>query len=236
MIFTKIIFSGKLNFHNHYRSFSLSSNIPKPPYSHIVQIGDPILRSKARNVDPKEFGTRSFNIVLNTLHRVFRKYESRVIGLSAPQIGINLRVFILSLKAKDIESSSNHVQKNVQEIPYQVWINPEMKVLDYKTVIHSEGCASFLGFSADVPRYKKVLLTGLDEEGNRKEWEACDWSARLVQHEMDHLDGILFTDKMHVRSLQCCGWSDINQTNGNIFITYSTTNWWFNLLHPRRIK
>ncbi|RZF41166.1 hypothetical protein LSTR_LSTR015350 [Laodelphax striatellus] len=238
IIHMKNILSGKLNFRNQYRGLSLfrRRSLPKPPYNHIVQIGDPVLRCKARNVTPEDFGTRSFNIVLNTLHRVFRKYKSRVIGLSAPQIGIDLRVFILNLKAEDVKTFPNHVQKNIQEIPYQVWINPEMKVLDYKTVTHSEGCASFQGFSADVPRYKKVLLTGLDERGETKQWEASDWSARIVQHEMDHLDGIMFTDKMHVRSLECCGWSHINEANGNIFITYSSTNWWFNLLHPRRFK
>lgn len=79
------------------------------------------------------------------------------------------------------------------------------------------------GFSADVPRFHKILLTGLDQNGQDLEIEAKGWTARIIQHEMDHLNGVLYTDLMDRKSLACSCWTVINERGGKVELPYGAS-------------
>lgn len=119
-----------------------------------------------------------------------------------------------------------------------------MKILDYDTNIEPEMCGSILSFQADVKRFNAVQLSGqyllttkfsielgelrnnlpifagFDERGQNQKVEATGYLARIIQHEMDHLNGILYTDLMTPKTLQCCAWKEINVLNGYVELNY----------------
>uniref|UniRef100_A0A069DQT1 Peptide deformylase n=1 Tax=Panstrongylus megistus TaxID=65343 RepID=A0A069DQT1_9HEMI len=192
---------------------------PIAPYKHIVQIGDPVLRQKSRDVDPTKLNDAFIQQLFSRLYVLMKK--SNAAGIAAPQIGVSLRVFAVQFPIKKkFHSPVMYDQRDMEPIPLQVWVNPVMKVLDYEKIVFDECCESMKGYTANTPRYKKVLLTGLDHNGKEKSWEAKGWSARIIQHEMDHLDGKFFTDIMDPKSLTCTVWDVVNRTEGRIYTTY----------------
>lgn len=107
------------------------------------------------------------------------------IGIAAPQIGVNLRVIIFGFEeASDVPDE--------YYVPFTILINPEIKVLSDEMVDGWEGCLSLPGFRGVVPRYTKIEYRGFDPDGNRIVREVEGYHARVVQHENDHLDGILY--------------------------------------------
>ncbi|KAJ8942698.1 hypothetical protein NQ314_010022 [Rhamnusium bicolor] len=101
-----------------------------------------------------------------------------------------------------------------------VVINPEVKILDYSKIIFPEACESVKGFFADVPRYRALELKGLDENGKQFSQYATGWLARIIQHEMDHLNGIIYTDIMDRKSLTCSCWNVVNDRGGRVELPY----------------
>ena len=95
-------------------------------------------------------------------------------------------------------------------------INPSLKVTDYEKHSFTETCASVTGYSADVARYNAVELTGLDVAGKEQKLALTGWNARIAQHEMDHIDGVMFTDLMDRKTLSCTCWDAVNKHNGRI--------------------
>lgn len=103
----------------------------------------------------------------------------------------------------------------------QVFINPKLTVVSYEKILFPEACESVRGFSADVARYREVLVTGLDAEGKPISWQTSGWPARIVQHEMDHLCGRLYTDIMVRSTFTCTCWEKVNRTGGRIYVPFS---------------
>ncbi|VVC33384.1 Hypothetical protein CINCED_3A012044 [Cinara cedri] len=202
-----------------YHRMFLARN-PKPPYpGHVTQIGDPVLRNIASPVPLDKIHTKELQNLIYILKSLIKR--SNLIGLSAPQVGIPLQVFVIDFPhPSKYFSKEEIIRKEMEHIKNQVWINPELKVLDHAKVIFNESCASFKGYSADVPRFKRVLLTGLNENGEKKIWDAKGWSARILQHEMDHLNGVMFSDRMIATSLCCTGWHTINKFQGFVELRY----------------
>lgn len=95
-----------------------------------------------------------------------------------------------------------------------------MEVKDYKKTVFPEACESLKGVSALVPRYRGVCVKGYEYDGSPTEWEVTGWAARIVQHEMDHLDGKMYTDIMDCKSLQVDHWQTINANGGNLQFRY----------------
>ncbi|KAK7892094.1 hypothetical protein WMY93_024057 [Mugilogobius chulae] len=79
--------------------------------------------------------------------------------------------------------------RGLSVLPLKVFVNPQMRVLDGRTVVFQEACESITGFSAAVPRYLSVEIAGLNEKAESVTWQTSGWAARIIQHEMDHLDG-----------------------------------------------
>jgi peptide deformylase len=143
----------------------------------IVLLADPVLRQKASPIDRVDDGIRQ---LLDDM--VETMYEAVGIGLAAPQIGISKRLIVMDC-AKD-------------DNPPEIWkmINPEIISRSEETTKMEEGCLSIPGYNGDVTRPAEVRVRYMDIEGNSQEMTATGLLAACVQHEIDHLDGVLFID------------------------------------------
>jgi len=124
---------------------------------------------------------------------------TRGVGIAAPQIGHNLRIVMFGFE-------SNARYPNEKSVPFTIVINPIIEILSDVMVEDWEGCLSVPGLRGLVPRYIKIRYQGYDLDGQLISREANDFHARLVQHECDHLDGILFPRR--IRDLQYFGYEE----------------------------
>lgn len=121
------------------------------------------------------------------------------VGIAAPQIGVNLRIIIFGFE-------HNERYPHRKPVPYTILINPMIEILSKELEDDWEGCLSVPGLRGLVPRYKKILYTGYDQHGTTISREAEGFHARILQHECDHLDGILFPRR--IRDLRFFGFED----------------------------
>jgi len=149
----------------------------------VLHMGDPRLLEKAQPV--VDFS--KLNALLADMLDTMRDYGG--IGLAAPQIGVSLRVVIFGF-----EDSERYPE--AAPIPFTVLINPELTPLDGEKVDGAEGCLSLPGLRGVVPRWNRLRYAGYDASGQRIEREVDGFHARVVQHECDHLDGILYPMRM----------------------------------------
>ncbi len=147
----------------------------------IVTIPDPVLRRKARKVT--DFGPELQNL-LDDMVDTMR--EAPGVGLAAPQVGIPIRAVVVEFGDEEDES-----------IPPKLFVvvNPEISRNSQDTVTGAEGCLSIPGYAGDVDRFTGVTIRGLNRHGQPVRIKAEGWLARIFQHEIDHLEGILFTDR-----------------------------------------
>lgn len=215
--------SGRfLNFIRHASWIKSIFKIEKrsPPWGHCSQIGDPVLRKTADELPNELITTPEIKFLVKQMCNVMEDYS--LVGISAPQVGISLRVFIISFgeHLKEKFTPEIYKAKEMSTFPLTVFINPEIKVLDHKKIIFEEGCASVVSFNAEVPRYHSVQVTARGIDGNEIQHTLTGWNARIAQHEIDHLDGILFTDVMNRKTLRCTNWEMVNIKGGRIAIPY----------------
>ncbi|MDQ7814865.1 MAG: peptide deformylase [Patescibacteria group bacterium] len=144
----------------------------------IVTVPAKTLRQRSVEVDPKSIGTPEFQSFLDDLIATMDSQSSPA-GIAAPQVGRNERIFIVN-----------------ERWGPKVFINPEIEVLSEAIVESEEGCFSVPGVWGIVPRAKKVRLKALDRHGRKMEIVARAFEAIVLQHEFDHLEGVLFIDKM----------------------------------------
>ena len=145
----------------------------------ILRYGEEVVHTCASSVDEvtQEIATL-INDMIETMH------AAPGIGLAAPQIGVGLRIFVADISAG----------RNADDLI--VMINPEMVSCE-GIQTEEEGCLSVPGFEATVPRPHKAVVRGLDRDGQPHEVVAVGLLARAFQHELDHLDGTLFVDRLH---------------------------------------
>ncbi|HSU85260.1 MAG TPA: peptide deformylase [Chthoniobacterales bacterium] len=159
----------------------------------IVRYGDPVLRAKGRRVETVDDGIRELATnMLETMH------EANGVGLAAQQVGEALQLTVVDVAgAEDQESTMtlNGVEVEPKTSMPLVLLNPELALGD-ETAIGAEGCLSFPEITGDIPRAISVKLRAQSLEGERLEIEASGLLARALQHEVDHLNGILFIDRM----------------------------------------
>lgn len=166
----------------------------------IVQTGDPVLRARAKEVPVEQIGTPDFQALVARMTEAMRKAPG--VGLAAPQLGVSLRVLVLE------DPQDFHVSLTAQElaerervpVPLRVVVNPVLTPVGEERVTFFEGCLSVAGFAGLVERWREVEVSGLDEKGQPQTWRVQGWPARILQHEVDHLDGTLYIDRMHTRS------------------------------------
>jgi peptide deformylase len=166
----------------------------------LVQVGDPVLRTKARNLTPDEILSDRIQTLISDMRDTMR--DAPGVGLAAPQIGESLRLAV-------IEDCQEYMSKLTPDslaerercaVPFHVIINPELTMIGSDTVDFFEGCLSLNGFSALVRRNKRVRVRCLNERGEQNVIEAKGWYARILQHEIDHLNGTVYIDRMESRT------------------------------------
>lgn len=170
-----------------------------------------MLRSHAAAVDPAAVTGPEIQHVISTMVKVMRKLDC--VGLSAPQIGVPVRILALEYPKKMLEESSPESRelRGLSVQPLRIFVNPQLRVLDGRTVLFQEACESISGFSATVPRHLSVEVSGLNESGEAVKWQASGWPARILQHEMDHLDGVLYIDRMDTKTFINISWQAYNE-------------------------
>lgn len=151
---------------------SANENVKAAAMAQIRQFGDPVLKEPSRP-------TISSEELLSLVERMTKiMYAAEGVGLAAPQIGVLQRVIVFLLDDQ-----------------LHVLINPEITYRSPETVTDTEGCLSLAGLSCEVERAERVRVAGEDLEGNRREFDLEGMSARILQHEIDHLDGAMIINR-----------------------------------------
>lgn len=151
----------------------------------ILKMGHPLLQQVAEPVT--EFNTPALETLLLDMFETMATLNGA--GLAAPQIGVSLRLLIFAVE-------NNPRYPEVKSVPQTVLINPQIDILDEKLEQGWEGCLSLPGLRGLVPRYRTIRYSGYDQHGKFFEREAHDFHARVVLHEIDHLDGILYPQRI----------------------------------------
>ncbi|HEY2645571.1 MAG TPA: peptide deformylase [Candidatus Acidoferrales bacterium] len=166
----------------------------------IVQAGHPVLRQRARPLSVAEIRTREIQKLIEAMREVM--HEAPGVGLAAPQLGLQLQLAVIEDREEYHKDVSEALLKERERRPvlFHAIVNPVLEAIGEEKAEFYEGCLSVSGFSALVPRARAVRVTCLDENGENKVIEASGWYARILQHEVDHLNGTLYIDRMASRS------------------------------------
>ncbi|MGZ5817347.1 MAG: peptide deformylase [Burkholderiaceae bacterium] len=162
----------------------------------ILKMGDPRLLRKAEPIT--QFGTSELDKLIEDMFDTM--YAANGAGLAAPQIGVNLQLVIFGFK-------QNQRYPEAPPVPETVLINPELKPLSEVTEEDWEGCLSVPGLRGMVPRWTELHYEGLDQHGKRIVRDVNGFHARVVQHECDHLNGILYP--MRIKDFSRFGYVDV---------------------------
>jgi peptide deformylase len=156
----------------------------------IVQAGDPVLREPARALTPAEIASAEIQQLIELMRETMR--DAPGVGLAAPQIGVPLQLAVIEDVA-ELEAAER------KPVPFHVIASPQLTLGD-ETVEFFEGCLSVEGFQAVVARARAVEVEALDHQGMPVKIAARGWYARILQHEIDHLNGTLYIDRMRSRT------------------------------------
>ena len=159
----------------------------------VARLGHPVIRTKAQQVNPEDIGHPEFQTLIDDMIETMHEYIG--VGLAGPQVHLPLRLAVL-------EVADNSRYPNNPPVPLTVLINPLVTVIDREPVEDWEGCLSIPDFRGLVPRFKEVRVEALGRRGERLDFIAQDFHARVVQHETDHLNGEVYLDRLpNMRSL-----------------------------------
>ena len=153
----------------------------------IILLGNPSLRQKSVAISDHEFGSPELKELDRVLFEVMAAENG--LGLAAPQIGINKRAIVFGM-------DKHPVHTHLPAIPYTILFNPSYEPMTDECTEEYEGCLSVGGLRGKVSRYQSIRYRGYDTDGCLIEREVSDLHARAVQHETDHLEGIIFLDRV----------------------------------------
>lgn len=167
----------------------------------IVQAGDPVLRKQSRPLTKEEIGSPSIQQLIELMR--YAMHEAPGVGLAAPQIGESIQLAVIEDRAEYISELSAEQLARYQRtaVPFHVIINPKLAVIGNSSAQFFEGCLSVEGYQAVVDRALNVRVECLNERGEEVTIDARGWYARILQHEIDHLQGTLYVDRMNARTL-----------------------------------
>jgi peptide deformylase len=151
----------------------------------VARMGHPALRAKARRLEKAEVRSVPIQKLIDDMIETMHEYHG--VGLAAPQVHEGLRLFVASLDAGAEDEA---------DVETLAIINPEITVRGSDVVDDWEGCLSIPDIRGRVPRAREITMRAMDRNGDRIELHAHDFHARVIQHETDHLDGVLFVDRM----------------------------------------
>jgi peptide deformylase len=151
----------------------------------VARMGHPVLRAKARPLDKAEIRSAAVQKLIDDMIDTMAEYHG--VGLAAPQVHEALRIFVAAI---------DDGEEDEGEVTPLALINPEITVVGADVVEDWEGCLSIPDVRGRVPRAREIKVRAYDRRGDRLELRAHDFPARVIQHETDHLDGVLFFDRM----------------------------------------
>lgn len=166
----------------------------------IVQVGDPVLRRLAQPLRAYEISSKEIQQTIADMLETLRLAPG--VGLAAPQIGLGVQLAIIEDREQYQSSWSAEQLRARRRTPvaFRVLINPQLETYDDGQAEFFEGCLSVDGYIAEVPRHNHVRVKCLDEHGEKQTIQAEGWFARILQHEIDHLKGALYIDRMKPRT------------------------------------
>lgn len=149
-----------------------------PYIREIITDGHPTLRKIAKKVDPKELADPLFQQLIDDMFETM--YAAPGVGLAAPQVNVSKRLFVMDVQDDEHEAA--------------VVVNPKIESIEDEVEM-TEGCLSVPGYVGDITRYRRVAISGLDRFGHKIRLEGEGLFAQCLQHEIDHLNGVLYIDK-----------------------------------------
>ncbi len=166
----------------------------------IVQSGNPILRQRARPLSVAEIRGREIQKLIESMRTCM--HEAPGVGLAAPQLGLALQLAVIEDRKEYHKDVSEGLlqERERRPVPFHVIVNPAIEEMGEEKAEFFEGCLSLSGYSALVARARRVRVSCLDDRGQLQTIEASGWYARILQHEIDHLNGTLYIDRMRTRS------------------------------------
>jgi len=166
----------------------------------IMQTGEPVLREEARLLTPEEILSEETQRLIDDMRDAMR--DAPGVGLAAPQVGLALQLAVIEDREDLLKafSSEDLAERERRPVPFHVIINPVVVYLSDEKKNFYEGCLSLPGFSAVVPRARTIRIEYLDERAEPQFVQATGWYARILQHEIDHLRGALYIDRMLTRT------------------------------------
>ncbi len=162
----------------------------------IVQAGEKVLRQRARALTQDEIRSRETQELIESMRETM--HDAPGVGLAAPQVGIGLQLAVIQDTA---EAAAEYLKERERKpVDFHVIINPVITLEPGDDVSFFEGCLSVAGSTAVVARARRVHVDYLDHKGQERAIHATGWYARILQHEIDHLHGTLYVDRMLTRT------------------------------------
>ena len=153
----------------------------------VARLGHPVLRAKAKPIDPHDIKSPTIQKLIDDMMETMNEYHG--IGLAAPQVHESLRLLVAGIEEEDPRTGATEI------VPVAI-INPDVTPIGRDLVEDWEGCLSIPDIRGRVPRNRRIRVRGFDREGRPLDLELEEFPARVVQHETDHLNGVLFFDRM----------------------------------------
>jgi peptide deformylase len=153
----------------------------------VARMGHPVLRAKARPLQAAEIRSPQVQQLIDDMFETMHEYQG--VGLAAPQVHASVRLFVAGFPP-------DPDQPEAERLPEMALLNPEIAIVGRETVDDWEGCLSIPDIRGRVPRARQIVVRAYDRTGKRIEMKASNFTARVIQHETDHLDGVLFFDRM----------------------------------------
>lgn len=165
----------------------------------IYQAGEPLLRQKAKPLSDEEIKSDYVKQLIELMRDTMRDIPA--VGVAAPQVGVSLRLAVIEYGMATQLPQEVLEERQIKPTPFHVIINPVITERSDEMATFFEACLSVVGYRALVPRHRKIKVECLNEFGEKQVIEAEGWYARILQHEIDHLEGNLYVDKMFSKSL-----------------------------------
>jgi len=154
----------------------------------VARLGHPVLRTKAADLEVKDIKAGKFNALIEDMIETMHAYEG--VGLAGPQVHLPLRIFVFEVEERVAK------RRNVPKLGVGAMFNATYEAVGTETITDWEGCLSVPFLGGEVPRFKKLKVSGIDHEGEPVQLEVSGFTARIFQHEIDHTDGHVYLDRM----------------------------------------
>lgn len=187
----------------------------------IVQVGEEVLRRRARALTTQEILSRETQQLIESMRETM--HAAPGVGLAAPQVGLPVQLAVIEDTADATPDLLK--ERDRKAVAFHVIVNPVIDVDIADEVQFFEGCLSAAGLTAVVPRARRVRVDCLDHKGQSQTIHATGWYARILQHEIDHLDGTLYVDRMLTRTF-------MTVENYNLYWKSAARENWSELLRP----